>query len=234
MDIQKIKNTSPKVPELIMQSLLSAMEAGSIQVGDELPPERELSIMLGCGRGSLRECLSILEYLNIIETQGNRKVVIKDAQHFQKAVTFIRISASRNSLQDSLEFRRAVEVAAVRLACERATEEDFARIKATLSRLEKSLYDHKADIDFHQSLTMASHNTVFAATMDLFSSILMEIRLRYHQLPKYYQRTLDSHRAIYEAVRQRDPDQAAMEMEKHLQLVQDFTAEALELGILDE
>lgn len=234
MEIQKIKYTAPKVPDLIMQSLLSAMESGAIKVGDELPPERELAMILGVGRGSLRECLAILEYLNIIDTRGNRKVVVKDAQHFQKAVSFIRISDGNSSLQDSLEFRRAVEVAAVKLACERATEEDFAHLQEVLKRLEGNLYDHEADIEFHQYLTMASHNTIFAATMDLFSSILMDIRIRYYKLPKYYQRTKESHRAIYEAVLSRDPERAAQEIENHLQLIMDFTREAIELGLLEE
>ena len=63
---------------------------------------------------------------------------------------------------------------------------------------------------------------------------MMDIRVRYYKLPKYHQRTLQSHHRIYEAVADRDPDRAAAEMEDHLNLVTDFTKEAAELGIGDD
>ena len=47
MQLDKIQNTSPKIPELIMQSLIGAIEAGHIHVGEELPSERELAESLG-------------------------------------------------------------------------------------------------------------------------------------------------------------------------------------------
>ena len=83
-----------------MQALISTMERGLIKVGEELPPERDLAAGLGVSRNSLRECLAILEYMGIIETQGNRKIVVKDASYFQKqsplsaypaVLTFFRI-----------------------------------------------------------------------------------------------------------------------------------------------
>ena len=53
MHIEKIQqNTAPRVPELIMQALVKAIEDGHIRVGEELPSERDLAEMLGVGRGS--------------------------------------------------------------------------------------------------------------------------------------------------------------------------------------
>lgn len=62
MQLEKIRFVSPKIPELVMQALISAIESGQIQVGEELPSERDLAEHLGVGRGSLRECLAILEF----------------------------------------------------------------------------------------------------------------------------------------------------------------------------
>ena len=86
MQLDKIQNTSPKIPELIMQSLIGAIEAGHIHVGEELPSERELAESLGVGRGSLRECLAILEFLGAIESRGNRKVLLRNADFIKKSV----------------------------------------------------------------------------------------------------------------------------------------------------
>lgn len=228
MQLEKIQNTAPKIPELVMQALLSAMESGQIRVGEELPAERDLAVMLGIGRGSLRECLAILEYLDILEPRGKRKVVVKDAHYFRKAVSFVRLSDQQDTLRDSVEFRRVNEVAIVELACERATEADLDRLNGSLLRLEKDLYDYAADTEFHKDLARASHNAIFAATIDLFTVMISQVRLRYYTLPNYYERTLESHRRIYLAIQDRDKQRAREEMMKHLDLIYDFMRESEE------
>ena len=63
MQFDKIQVSAPKVPELVMDSLLNAIETGKIKVDEDLPPERELAEALGVGRGSLRESLAVLEFM---------------------------------------------------------------------------------------------------------------------------------------------------------------------------
>ena len=230
MEIERIQNDAPRVPELIMQALITAMDEGRFKVGDELPPERELADMLGVGRGSLRECLAVLQYMNIIETRGNRKIVARDASYFRRAVAFFRLSNQPDTLVDCIQFRLVMETAIVELACDHATEEDFDRINDTIIRLERDLYDYMADVEFHSCLARASHNTMFAVTMDLIASMIADVRIRYFQLPNYFQRTLDSHRAIYQAVRARDKERAKKEMATHLALIGDFMRETAEDG----
>ena len=79
VQLQKIQYDAPKIPELVMQALIEAIESGHIRVGEELPSERDLAETLGVGRGSLRECLAILEFLGAIQIRSNRKVVVRDA-----------------------------------------------------------------------------------------------------------------------------------------------------------
>lgn len=224
MQLKKVHSSTPKISELIMQSLLEAMEDGTIQVKDELPPERDLAEKLGVGRSSLRECLAILEYLNIIETKGNRKVVTKDSAYFRKAVSFVRLSSSE-MVVDSLEFRQAVEAAIVELACERATPEDMDRMNECILRMEQDIFDFVTDAEFHNCLARASHNAMFASTMDLLTTMIADLRLRYYRLPDYHRRTLESHRRIYEAIKARDKETAKKEVEGHIQLVYDFIEE---------
>ena len=226
MQLERIQNNAPKIPELVMQSLLTAMENGQIKMGEELPPERDLTATLGISRGSLRECLAILEYLSIIETRGNRKIVVKDASYFRKAVSFVRLSVSRSTQEDWAEFRRANEIAIVELACERATEQDLDRLNESVLRLERDLYDYTADVEFHCNLARASHNAIFAATIDLAAGMIADLRIRYYKLPNYYQRTADSHRLIFQAVKNRDKAVAIAEMERHLHLVYEFMEES--------
>ena len=223
MQMEKIQHTSPKIPELVMQALITAIDNGHICVGGELPPERELAETLGVGRGSLRECLAILEFLGAIESRGNRKVVARDADYIQRAISFVRVSNQTDIQQDFNEFRRVNEVAIVGLACERATEEDLAAIQEAVRMLAEAPDDYMNDVRFHDALAVASHNVMLAATIHLVNSMIAEIRIRFFGRPDYQQRTQESHNAIYEAVRDRDVARAQREMELHLKIVEDFS-----------
>lgn len=223
MQLERIQTTSPKIPELVMQALIHAIENEQIRVGEDLPSERDLAERLGVGRGSLRECLAILEFLGAIEASGNRKRVARDADFIRKAISFVRISNQLNSYADFNEFRRINEVAIAGLACKRATEEDLALIDAAMKRLEEDPRDYMADVEFHAALAAASHNMILAATMHLVNSMIAEVRIRFFMLPDYIQKSQASHRAIYEAVRSRDEVRAQREMELHLDIVTEFS-----------
>ena len=138
MHIEKIQqNIAPRVPELIMQALVKAIEDGHIRVGEDMPSERDLAEMLGVGRGSLRECLAILEFLGAIDGRGNRKVLLRDADYIQKARSWIECSNEMGGTEPFNEFRRVIEVGIVGLACERATEEDMAALDEAIRNLDE-------------------------------------------------------------------------------------------------
>lgn len=225
MQLGKIQYASPKIPELVMQALIAAIDSNQIRVGEELPSERDLAETLGVGRGSLRECFAILEFLGAIENRGNRKVVMRDADYIQKAISFVRASNQPDIQQDFNEFRLVNEVAIVGLACQRATAEDLASIYQAIEHLEAQPDDYMADVEFHDALAVASHNVMLAATIHLTNSMIADIRRRLFTLGshEYQQRTQASHRAIYEAVMARNAELAKREMELHLAIVSEFT-----------
>lgn len=223
MQLEKIQFESPKIPELVMRVLITAIENGRILVGEELPSERDLAEMLGVGRGSLRECLAILEFLGAIENRSNRKVVVRDADYIRNAISFMRLSNQTDPLKDFNEFRRINEVAIVELACKRATEEDLEALRLAIEHLEATPDDYMTDVEFHDALADASHNVMLAATIHLVNSMIADVRIRFFGLPDYHQRTQDSHRAIYQAVLHRDVARARRELKLHLKIVEDFS-----------
>ena len=222
MQFEKIQNNGPKVPELVMDSLLKAMEAGTIQVGEELPPERDLAEALGISRNSLRECLAIMNFMGIVENRGNRKILVKNADRFRKARSLIELSYSQDTFDDFMEFRRVNEREIARLACRRATEEDLERLRDSVERLESDATDFEADVDFHVNLAYASHNTIFGAMLNYVNSLILELRMRFFEREEYHGKTAEAHRRIYEAVKARDEELAAYEMGRHLKLIENY------------
>ena len=222
MQFEKIQNNGPKVPELVMDSLLKAMEAGTIRVGEELPPERDLAEALGISRNSLRECLAIMSVMGIVENRGNRKILVKNADRFRKARSLIGLSYSQDTFEDFMEFRRTNEREIARLACIRATEEDLERLRNSVERLEADATDFEADVDFHVNLAYASHNTIFAAMLNYVNSLILELRMRFFEREEYHGKTAEAHRRIYEAVKARDEELAVYEMGRHLKIIENY------------
>ena len=222
MHLEKIQNESPKIPELVMQSLIKALEEGHIQLGKELPSERDLAEDLGVGRGSLRECLAVLDFLGAIESTGNRKKVVRDAHYIRRAIDFINVCSSIDSQEKFMEFRLVNEAHIAELACRRATEEDLSAIRAAVEQMEERPWDTKAEVAFHEALANASHNEVLSATLHLFISMIAKVRNSFYALPDYVVLAQESHQAIYDAVCARDVSRARYEMERHLRIAQEF------------
>ncbi len=222
MQFQKIQNTAPKMPELVMSAILRAMEEGQLRIGDALPSERDLSELLGVGRGSLRESLSVLEFLGVIAVRGNRKAVVRDASYVRNAMSFLRLSDDAGTLTDFLEFRRINETAIARMACQKASDEDIAALGAALAALEQEPQNNGAHQNFHEQLATAAHNAALSVVMNMINTMMTELRQRNSAKPGYMPSTLEDHRAIYEAVAARDERRAEAAMMMHLHNIADF------------
>lgn len=216
MQFEKIKNTAPKVSELVMQAILDAVDAGTIKLNEDLLPERELALALDVSRGSLRESLAILEFLGVIESRANRKVVVKTSEYLQNVLDLVHLSKTFDAVKDFVAFRRANECAIIELACDNATKEDLAKMARCVQRMEQDPSDGEADPEFHMTLALASRNALFATTSRMIGSLMMDLRLSFLAKPGYYQKTLAEHRAIYEAVARRDKKAAKRVMRQHL------------------
>lgn len=225
MQFDKIQLSSPTVPELVMNSLLEAIEAGKLKIDEDLPPERELAESLGVGRGSLRESLAVLDFMGVIETRGNRKVVVKNAEYFKKALSFIHMSQNEDTFEDFMEFRRSNEMSIARLACQRAQPADIERLRNAVERLEVDPSDFEADVEFHMDLSEASHNMIFAAIMDYVNYMILDLRMRFFTRSDYHGKTASAHRRIFEAVKKGDADLAAFEMDRHLSIIEEYYVE---------
>ncbi len=224
MHLEKIQTNTPKLPELVMKSLINAIENGQIQVGKELPSERDLAEKLGVGRGSLRECLAILEFLGAIENRGYRKVVVREADYIRKAMSFIQISVQGDMQDDFNEFRKVNEMAIAEFACYRATDEDLKKLRDAIKRMEEVPGDVMADVEFHDALAVASHNTMLAGTIHLVNTMIADLRTQYFHFPGFAKEALESHWAIYHAVKDGDIPTARAAMKHHLEIVDEFRA----------
>ncbi|MDR1701941.1 MAG: FadR family transcriptional regulator [Sporomusaceae bacterium] len=218
MSLEKIPAT-PKLSEIVLNTLIQAIADGQLKVGEELMPERELADMLGVGRGSLRESLAILEFLGVLESRGNRKIISQGAETFEQAISLIRLSRQEDIFFDYIDFRCIIEPFIAELACGRADENDLACMSGFMERLRQDTYDMEADYSFHVALARATHNSCLAAVSEWLLVMTKSVRIISNLYPDRVGQIYNEHNRIFEAVKERNSAQAGAFMRDHLQKI---------------
>jgi GntR family transcriptional repressor for pyruvate dehydrogenase complex len=123
------------------------------------------------------------------------------------------------------EARRALEVGVAGLAAERATDDQIATIAEEVTSLFASLDDPEEfvrhDVRFHRAVASASGNPILASLVEMVSTIFHAHRRKLAEESRDLKEAAQMHRAIYHAIRARDPKRARAAMNEHLLLAQE-------------
>ena len=207
--------------QAVLKQLIDLIRGGEWQDGARLPTEKELVEQLGVGRSTVREALQALATLNLVHAVPGHGTFIKRPGVAEllrgDLVAFLLDSPGALEL---LEAREMIEPALIRLACIRGTLADFDAIERLLAEHETELdagrpvNDHAAR--FHVLLAQAAHNSVASLFISSILELLMQRGRRLEDDPGYLRHEMAEHRALLEAVRQRDPDRATALLMQHM------------------
>lgn len=202
-----------------------AILSGAIVVGDELPSERELALQLGINRTTVREVLTHLELLGLIDRQhGKRCRVLDYRRHGSLELIPHLVRLGIRGIGRSIREATAIsyEGTAV-LAAQRRSPEGLADLERAAAALEEAVPDGsdediiRADREFHHTvaaltgslaleLIVSDFYRAFDASLDhggemkrSIVTLLRAIGARSKPLP---------HRRLTEAIRARDEEQA--------------------------
>lgn len=149
--------------EQIAETILHAVIAGELPIGEPLPPERELAEQLSVNRTSLRQALARLEQMGLVRSrQGSGNVVQDPSTLTDPAV--VRVLAQRigpELLDELLELRSALGSLMGRLAAERATDaemEVLSQLFAMVVDADESAQRQASELAFFGALATATHN----------------------------------------------------------------------------
>jgi GntR family transcriptional repressor for pyruvate dehydrogenase complex len=222
----EMKPTDGVTAEIVVQHVRGLIERGELRPGDRLPPERELAVQLGVSRPSVRAGLRSLAAIGILQTRHGAGTFITDGPPTLGAEPLSFLAALHGFTQDEMyEARRALEVGVTGLAAERATDDQIATIAEEVTSLFASLDDPQEflrhDIRFHRAVASASRNPILASLVEMVSTIFYGHRSKKVEEVGDLKETAQMHRAIYHAIRARDPKRARSAMNEHLLLAQE-------------
>ena len=228
-------------PERAADSVARHLETlileGSLRPGEALLPERDLALALEVSRPTLREALKMLADRGLLEPVRGRGIRVASLGREAIADPLMALLEARPDVADDyLEFRGIVESQAAAMAAERANRVDLDLIRACLDRIDAAHAggdpddEAAADAALHQNICEASHNLVLLQIMRALSgnlrSDVTKNRARLFALPAIRDLLRDQHRAIAQAILDRDPARARSAAQTHL----DYVREAV-LGI---
>jgi GntR family transcriptional repressor for pyruvate dehydrogenase complex len=196
--------------EKIKQMIIS----GRVRPGEKLPREADLAAELGLSRNSLREAVKALSLINVLDVrQGDGTYATSLAPSLLlEALSFIVDFHRDDTVLEFLEVRRILEPGATALAALRMSDEDKAKLGDILDSVavDCPVEDFvAADLEFHKKIAIGSGNSVLASLVDNMSMPTARARVwRGMTEPGAHERTLAEHRAIYQAIVNRDPDLA--------------------------
>ena len=209
-------------------NLLAELAAFLIERSDEetsrTPSERELAEHFAVSRGQIREALAILEAMRIVERRAKSGIYVDTNQASVEALAlFARAGLPLDPVQiyETVELRKIHEIKAAELACSRATEENFERLREILKASEERIAAGeglaKEDREFHLEIVRATKNSVFHNICSVYY-LMGELRLPiYFNDPERSVRSHAEHIQIYEALLRRDGNLAQALMSAHLQ-----------------
>lgn len=208
-----------KISQNIVEQIRKKLINGSLQPGEVLPSEENLSKIFGVSRSSLREALQILEIQGIVDRKKRSGTVIRKLSILEMANIYLPRS-DEESLLDLMETREILEVAIVELVSERASPKDIQELENLLGWMENNPEEAaEADVAFHLALARMSRNEVMFNIVKSLKGTMDRLQERTIYLPGRLEQALVEHRKIIESINSKDPELAKIYMKRHLRKV---------------
>lgn len=208
----------------IVTRILQLIKEGELSPGDQLLPERQLAKVLGVSRPAIREALTSLASLGLIEIRPGGGAYVRRI-NFDGLVEPLAtvMFTEKEHVFHLIETRRILECQIVRLACQRATERDLVRIRERVLQAARDMpFGHadESDTAFHVSLSEATGNPLLISIMRMLAGLMREAYGPSRALLLSCKEMVDcytaQHYRVYEAICQKDQDAAEEAIREHL------------------
>jgi len=223
----------PDLQQAIQQQIKRYILDKGLREGDRLPTEEELAHQLGTSRTAIREALSGLEALGLIEVRhGSGRYV----RPFNFSAILDNLAYSMlfdvHSFEEILDVRVELELAFLPRALATLNDDDLRMLRTILERMEQrganGTFDEamvEDDIVFHRTIYQRIGNDLLLKLLDVFWTVHKQLRSRFPYETQDVSRYLQQHRALYEAIAQRDIGLARQRLNDQFEGVRTWVAQ---------
>lgn len=211
--------------DFAVSSILLLIRDTHAAEGDRLPSERDLSERFSVTRNTVREALSVLESMRVIERRPHSGVYVKDIRR-ESSVDLLVLQADLglpgnvDDIAQAMEVRSILELHAIRLACRHRDDADLEKLRQILDLAERRAAEgqsiNELDEAFHMAVAAASKNSVLGRILKVFYLMSRSRRMVYFADKERGRRSHLHHRQMYDAIEAKNAAQAVAVMKQHL------------------
>jgi GntR family transcriptional regulator, transcriptional repressor for pyruvate dehydrogenase complex len=229
MAFEKLVQTRfKKKSSFIADQILQMINSGEYKAGSKLPSERTITEQMGVSRPSLREAISALQIVGILESRpGDGTYICEPAATEEIRCQAVSVLEESDSPYEGMQARKALEIGAAQLAIKVATDADLAALKEAWD--EKCLRGRGGDMDeylrygkeFHLAIARATKNRLIEAVTEKLLDMTIQplwISMRreyFRNDPSRIELMLDIHDRIVKAIFQRNMEEVIHAIEVH-------------------
>jgi GntR family transcriptional repressor for pyruvate dehydrogenase complex len=215
---------SEKLSEKAIDQIKGLIDKGNLKPGERLPSERDLSSQLGISRGILREALKTLESLGYLSRKPGGGTFIRELIISNDELPLSDL-LKRATYFDYLEAREMLEQKVVELAIERASQKELEELENILNLLEDANPTSELVLQFHHKLALTTKNIILSNFMRANYRLQKDFVLTSDVKENIQRRKLifREHKAILEAIKERNYKKARQAVTDHLNQVRRYT-----------
>lgn len=220
-----ITSRNRNLAEQVVNVIIGQIDSRALRPGDKLPTETSLMSQLGVSRTVVREAISRMQAMSVIETRHGIGSFVLEPRREPLDLDIVRAS-TLSDLLSVLELRISLETECAGLAAQRATEEDVAQIRAALDAIsapgQTTGESAGADLQFHVAVARATGNRYFVDILAQMGGALIprhridSAGIAYRDPKAYAELVNREHESIFDAIARHDSEGARAAMRMHL------------------
>ncbi len=227
----KIDNRTVTLVDKVEMSILDYIKEKKLVPGDSLPNEMELSGELGISRNVLREALSRLRMLGIVQSRTRKGIVIQEPSllsGFEKVIEPYLLS--EGAIVDMMGMRIALEIGLTDFLFKNLDDRKVEELEDIVRSQEAMKYNPTVEHEttFHKKIYEISGNNFIIQFQQIIYPIFQFAKINYENYfePVNKRLIMDgkiiTHRDLYGFVRERDTEGYRNAIKIHLQPYMEF------------
>jgi GntR family transcriptional repressor for pyruvate dehydrogenase complex len=228
MSFQRI--ASKKKSVYVAEQIADAIRHGTYRSGDRLPPERVIAEQMAVSRPSVREALSALQIVGVLESRPGDGTYVTATGDTGDAV--VSLLEREESPVEAIEARRLLERAIAQKAAVRMTSQSLAELARALETLRQATRNRDfhaltvANGPFHLAIIRAVGNDLLEGAVRPLMEVMdrqlaREMRRRDYALNKaFYDEIYRVHEDLYRALQSGDAVAAGEAMDRHFDVIE--------------
>lgn len=212
---------SRRVYEQIAEQIQELIRSKALKPGDRIPAERDLAVMFGVSRPSVREAMIALEAAGFIEVRTGDGTYVRDVPASHPLMPWSKDGDPGPGPLEQFQARRLIEPDLAMRAALVATDAEIAQLERLVEEMAEVYptlgdFDDKLGHGFHSKLARFARNGILAQVVehlwDLRDSDMWRHLRRRVVTPQNRSRAVEDRRRIVAALRRRDPSGARAAM----------------------